>query len=181
MLKIFVKQISNRLIRINNMVKKMREDKNTHSKGERVKIPLLPNNEGKGAGRQGHYNWFLNNVDKVEVKFVWPISRPPANGESLKNYFNGGHFFIGHRVTESQSYRHPRVLSIRVGEIFLCLISINSPTRFARSGIKWVGAKPNKYQIVWCWSGLLSTLPIFQNYGIPDARDPGQLGVSPVG
>ena len=40
-----------------------------------------------------------------------------------------------HRVTESQSHRHPRVLSIRVGEIFLCLISINSPTRFAHRGI----------------------------------------------
>ena len=34
-----------------------------------------------------------------------------------------------------QSHRHPRVLSIRVGKNFLCLISINSPTRFARSGI----------------------------------------------
>ena len=40
-----------------------------------------------------------------------------------------------HRVTESQSNRHPRVLSIRVGEKFFCLISINSPTRFARRGI----------------------------------------------
>ena len=37
--------------------------------------------------------------------------------------------FIGH------SHRHPRVLSIRVGEIFLCLISINSPTHFDRRGI----------------------------------------------
>ena len=42
---------------------------------------------------------------------------------------------IGDRVTESQSDRHSRVPSIRVGEIFLCLISINSPTRFARRGI----------------------------------------------
>ena len=32
--------------------------------------------------------------------------------------------------------RHPRVLSIQVGEIFLCLFSINSPTRFARRRIK---------------------------------------------
>ena len=40
-----------------------------------------------------------------------------------------------HRVTELQSDKHPRVLSVRVGEIFLCLISINSPTRFARRGI----------------------------------------------
>ena len=41
-----------------------------------------------------------------------------------------------YRVTESQSYRHPRVISILVGEIFLCLISINSSTRFAGRGIK---------------------------------------------
>ena len=38
-------------------------------------------------------------------------------------------------MTEWQSDRHSMVLSIRVGEIFLCLISINSPTRFARRGI----------------------------------------------
>ena len=43
--------------------------------------------------------------------------------------------FIRHRVTEWQSDRHPSVLSIRVGEIFLCLTSINSPTRFACRGI----------------------------------------------
>ena len=42
-----------------------------------------------------------------------------------------------HRVTEWQSDKHSRVLSIWVGEIFLCLISINSPTRFARRGIKY--------------------------------------------
>ena len=35
------------------------------------------------------------------------------------------------RVTESQIDRHPRELSIQVGEIFLCLISINSLTHFA--------------------------------------------------
>ena len=39
-------------------------------------------------------------------------------------------------VSKPQSHRHPRVLSIWVGEIFLCLISINSPTRFACRGIK---------------------------------------------
>ena len=44
--------------------------------------------------------------------------------------------FICHRVTELQSYRHPRVLSIRVGEIFLWEIVINSPTRFACRGIR---------------------------------------------
>ena len=32
----------------------MRGDKGTHSKGGRLKIPLLPNNEGKRAGQQGH-------------------------------------------------------------------------------------------------------------------------------
>ena len=37
-------------------------------------------------------------------------------------------------MTESQSHRHPRVLSVRVGEIFLCLISLNSPICFARRG-----------------------------------------------
>ena len=39
-----------------------------------------------------------------------------------------------HRVTESHSDRHPRVLSKRVGEVFLCLISINYPTGLARMG-----------------------------------------------
>ena len=38
-------------------------------------------------------------------------------------------------ATESQSDRHPRVLSIRVGEIFCCLLSINLPTRFACSKV----------------------------------------------
>ena len=45
------------------------------------------------------------------------------------------------RVTELQSYKHPRVPSIQVGDIFLCLISINYPTRFARRGIIYI-AKP---------------------------------------
>ena len=35
--------------------------------------------------------------------------------------------FQSDRGTKSQSYRHPRVLSIRVGEIFLCLISNKLP------------------------------------------------------
>ena len=39
-------------------------------------------------------------------------------------------------ATESQSYS--RVLRIQVGENFLCLISINSPTRFARRGINYL-------------------------------------------
>ena len=46
-------------------------------------------------------------------------------------------FVIVHRVTESR----PMVPSIRVGEIFLCLISINSPTRFARRGITHFSVK----------------------------------------
>ena len=44
---------------------------------------------------------------------------------------------FGHRMTELQSDRHPRVLSLRVGEIFLCLISIISLIRFARKGINF--------------------------------------------
>ena len=48
-------------------------------------------------------------------------------------------WFIGLRVTEWQSHRHPRVLSIQMGEIFLCLISKNSPTRFACRGINTSG------------------------------------------
>ena len=47
---------------------------------------------------------------------------------------------LGLRVTESQNYRVTdtqgySLLSIWVGEHFLCLISINSPTRFAR---RWI-------------------------------------------
>ena len=54
-------------------------------------------------------------------------------------------------ATESQSNRHPRVLSIRVGEIFLCLILINSPTRFARRGIRTVSYDVNKrIKATWC-------------------------------
>ena len=44
------------------MVMLMRGDKNTHSKGEQVKIPLLPNNVGKRAGQQGHEN-------KLDISF----------------------------------------------------------------------------------------------------------------
>ena len=38
-------------------------------------------------------------------------------------------------ATEWQSHKHPRVLSILVGEIFLWPISINSPTHSAHRGI----------------------------------------------
>ena len=81
---------------------------------------------------------------------MWQISRPPCEWCQFGQFFNGqmGHLYkhkLGdwktvhrvtelqsYRVTESQSDRRPRV---QVGEIFLCLISINSPTRFARRGI----------------------------------------------
>ena len=51
-----------------------------------------------------------------------------------KNFGQNYLKFNGLRVTELQSDRHPRVLSIWVGEIFLCLISLNSPTAIARRG-----------------------------------------------
>ena len=90
----------------------------------------------------------------VEVKFVWQISRPTVNCASLDRFLNGpfvktgccqvtqnrpipkknfcpipwqaAEIIGGLLAKESQSYRHPRVLSIRVGENFSCLISINS-------------------------------------------------------
>ena len=49
--------------------------------------------------------------------------------------FNLKRYYRRSLVTEWQSHRHPRVLSIWLGEIFLGLISINSPTRFTRRGI----------------------------------------------
>jgi hypothetical protein len=55
--------------------------------------------------------------------------------------------FIAHRVTEWQSHRvTPLLLPIRVGEIFVCPFLINSPTRFARRGIKthWSKLKRKK-------------------------------------
>ena len=54
------------------------------------------------------------------------------------------------RVTELQSYKHPRVLSIRVGEICLCLISINSPTRLARRGMIFFSSNFLSNQILLC-------------------------------
>ena len=52
-----------------------------------------------------------------------------------------------YRVTESKIYRHPRVPSTPVGEILLCLISINSPTCFARRGI--INTRKKEHIIVW--------------------------------
>ena len=75
---------------------------------------------------------------------------PSVNGASLDSFLMANWTIYSNQVpnpiaaaemiwgllaTESQSDRHPRVLSMRVGEIFWCLISINSPTRFARRGI----------------------------------------------
>ena len=40
----------NRLSKINNMVRTNERGQNTHSKGEWVKIPLLPNKVGKRSG-----------------------------------------------------------------------------------------------------------------------------------
>ena len=60
-----------------------------------------------------------------------------------------------HRVTELQSDRHPRVLSIQVGEFFLYLILINSPTCFSCRGIiqSLEDSLPNRlssgYSIIW--------------------------------
>ena len=53
-------------------------------------------------------------IEYVFIVYFWPQSR---------------------RVTELKSHRNPTVLRIQVGEIFLCLISINSPNRFACRGI----------------------------------------------
>ena len=56
--------------------------------------------------------------------------------------------WTGFLASESQSDRHPKVLSIRVGEILLCLISINSPTHFARRGINfWSGFQRRLIQL----------------------------------
>ena len=59
---------------------------------------------------------------------MWQISRPPCK-------WCESEYLINLITIESQSYRHPRVLSIWVGEIFLCLISINSHTGFA---CRWI-------------------------------------------
>ena len=73
---------------------------------------------------------------------------PPANGGSLDRFLNGPFVKTGCCKTAQngpilkifdQNYLKFMILIliilIRVGEIFLCLISINSPARFARRGI----------------------------------------------
>ena len=57
-----------------------------------------------------------------DLNFFWP--NPMAEIKTPRKSPSS------HRVTESQSDRH-----LRVGKIFLCLISIYSPTRFVRRGI----------------------------------------------
>ena len=93
----------------------------------------------------GRGKWQKSKLSRGEI--CVQISRPPANGVSLDSKY--GPFvkadcnspkwadseIIGHRVTEWQSDRYPRVLNTRVGEIFVCLISINSLTLFAHRGI----------------------------------------------
>ena len=79
---------------------------------------------------------------------MWQTSRPPCKWCEFGQVFNGqlgrlyklGDWKTADSSTEvaektaptywPQSHRHPRVPSIRVGEIFLCLILINFPTRF---------------------------------------------------
>ena len=60
------------------------------------------------------------------LKIFWP--------ELFKILFKLGSF-LQKLATESKSDRHPSVPSIRMGEIILGLISINSTTRFAPRGI----------------------------------------------
>ena len=48
---------------------KMRGDKNTHSKGERVKILLLPTNQEKGAGQRSRQIVTMHNRD-VDIFWV---------------------------------------------------------------------------------------------------------------
>ena len=69
---------------------------------------------------------------------MWQISRSPCEWCEFGQVFNGQLVYLVFSsllATELQSYRHPKVLSIQVGEIFLCLISINSPTYFTGRGI----------------------------------------------
>ena len=65
--------------------------------------------------------WCKNNLKLCQQKIILAYSQAIEG-------------LIGLRVTESQSDRYSRVLS---GWNFLCLISINSPTRFTRRGINF--------------------------------------------
>ena len=64
----------------------MRGDKNTHSKGERVKIPLLPNNEGKRSGTTGSWHMLCHsrqcchclwcNLNVLQQKQIYSLNTP---------------------------------------------------------------------------------------------------------
>ena len=77
--------------------------------------------------------------------------------------------FIGHRITV-----HPRV-----SEIFLCLISINFPTRFARRGIRkdidinWL----NKSIKMWLWHCIRHFINIACTFGKSQTKLPQQSGL----
>ena len=84
----------------------------------------------------------------------------------LKFYLNWGHFyeffwFIGHRVTESQSDRHPSVLSIRVGEIIFVPDFNKLPYSLRSQGdnVNWFYNEINKSNLIlfyfWCYRGVM--------------------------
>ena len=86
--------------------------------------------------------WVVNKSENVIEAKGWkqPNLQILKYGWTQKNNFGpipcqAAEIIGGLLATEWQSYRHPKVLSIRVGEIFLCLISINSLICFARRGI----------------------------------------------
>ena len=85
----------------------------------------------------------------------------------LKFYISAqshGRLLFGLRVAESQSDRHPRVLSIWVGEIFLCLISINSQLASLAGGLchfNLVIFWPNWHPIIYALFVLLGIKVIF--------------------
>ena len=83
-------------------------------------------------------SWFTPVCPRPRKNFFWDILFCP-NG-SKKNFGPNGwkaaELLDRLFTTEWQSHRvTPLPLPIRVGEIFLCQFSINSPTRFARRGI----------------------------------------------
>ena len=60
--------------------------------------------------------------------------------------FNQHHLWMHLLASELQSDRHPSVLSIWVGIIFLCLIAIYSPARFTCRGIiRWLHWDSNRW------------------------------------
>ena len=82
---IYVHQIKNKVIwyqkcnvqiNSNDRTQNMRGYKNTHSKRERVKIPLLPNNVGKRAGQHGHNNYQSENWKLKIIQVTLPGLNP---------------------------------------------------------------------------------------------------------